>query len=87
MEGFLVFILVLAGIFLLFWLVIKADERDEKNHLEFLSERVGYKVSSKEEWCEEHNIDYRKHWNDDTVRNAYHNYLSNIERKVNDNLS
>lgn len=87
MEGFLTFIIIIGGIVLLVWLVIKADERDEKRHLEFLSERIGYKVLSKEEWFKKNNIDWKKHWNDDTVRRAYNDYIWSIETKVNDQLS
>ena len=80
--GVVIFLVVLISIFLIAYLCARADEKDEEKHLEFLSEKIGYKVLTLEEWCEKNNINYSKYSNDKTVKGKYRSYILNIESKI-----
>jgi hypothetical protein len=53
-----------------------------KKHLNFLSEKIGYKVLSLKEWCEERNINYSEYWDNKIVQAKYRNYILDIESKI-----
>jgi len=79
-------VIVLLSLFLLFSLIsgfcAYCDTKDEEKHREFLSERIGYKVLSLKEWCEERNINYSKYWDNKIVQAKYRSYILDIESKI-----
>ena len=76
-----IFLLIGLGGFLLVLPLILLDNKQEKEHLKFLSEKLGYEVLSYVDWCK------KKHVQDDeTVRSAYQKYISDKEYEVKDML-
>lgn len=73
-----IFLLMGLGTFLLALPWILLDNKEEKEHLKFLSEKLGYEVPSYIDWCNERNLKF----DDKTVRSAYRRYISNKEYEV-----
>ena len=73
-----IFLLIVLGAFLLYLPWILLDNKEEKDHLKFLSEKLGYEVLSYIDWCNERNIKC----DDKTVRSAYRRYISDKEYEV-----
>ena len=73
-----IFLLIGLGGFLLALPWILLDNKQEKDHLKFLSEKLGYEVLSYTDWCNEKNLK----WDDKIVRSAYQRYISDKEYEV-----